>query len=391
MSPGVPLLVLGLGRMGRAIVRGLLSQPEGTVGARVVVLGDRSGLWVIPDGWTRAMLAEALEFKATGMPLTRWRPDAFGAERIRGRAAYGPGLLWRLDELGIHEGIVVDATGPGAETAPLLTMLARAGYKLVLAGRGPLAGSQASYDALTAAAGARLRAAGLVPPAVSLPALLTRAAESGQPIRAITATPSPALNAILAAVGAGTPFSAAVQHAARAGLLHADLREDLAGHAAGWMTLALARALGARLEPDAVEASGLLPAALEVLPSGEVWARLPTLDATWAARTWAAGERGRVLRYVAHVSPLNASAGVEEVARNSALGRLGPNEMWLALHAASEEIPPVYIQGPAGTPSIGAAAVLTEIGELLAARVPPAGPQALSVIDERKTYTHGYQ
>src|SRR5262249_60460270 len=119
---------LGLGRTGRALVRHYLANADRYRGLRYIGLGDRAGLWAIPRGWPRAALEEAVDFKNTGMPITRWRPDLFGAEAIPTQEAYAPGLLWRLDELGIRRAIVIDATAAAAHTAPLLAELRRAGY-----------------------------------------------------------------------------------------------------------------------------------------------------------------------------------------------------------------------------------------------------------------------
>jgi homoserine dehydrogenase len=359
------VLQLGLGRTGRALVRHYLAHAEQYRQLRYIGVGDRAGLWVIPGGWPRSALEEAENFKDTGMPITRWRPDQFGAEAIPAREAYRPGLLWRLDELGIRRAIVIDATAPGANTAPLLSQLRRAGYDVVLASRAPLAGPQAEYDALTAPAKGRLRWEGPVAAAFPLAEILRRAAWSGRPVRAITAMPSAALGWVLATLAQGGRFSEAVGEAARRGLLHGDPRQDLNGHATARTALLLARAIGMRLEPGDLRVEGLLPAGFETLPVHEVWNRLPDLDRFFAERAWLAGERGRVLRYLAHIGPHTVHAELAEVPRETLAGQMGADETLFALYTDEGGERPVLVQGPGGDPASVAAAVFADIMSLL--------------------------
>ena len=199
------LLQLGLGQTGRALVRHHPARAAAYPHLRYLGLGDRHGLWIVPQGWDRAALEDAVDFKNCGMPITRWHPDVPAPEAVPAPDAFSPDLLWRLDELGLRRAIVIDATAPGSGTAALLALMRREGYDVVLANKAPLAGPQADYDALRAPAKGRLRWDSALGAPLPLGEALGRAAQGGEAVHAIVAMCSPALGWIMNAVGQGRP------------------------------------------------------------------------------------------------------------------------------------------------------------------------------------------
>jgi len=357
------LLQLGLGRVGRALVAQYLAHGDRYPALRYLGVGDSSGLWLIPDGWDAPALAEAADFKGSGMPLTRWHPDSTRAETVPAPDAYAPDLLWRLDELGVRRAIVVDATPPGSDTTPLLIELHRAGYDVVLANRAPLGGSQRDYDALTKAGKGRVRANAALGAALPLADAL-RHQSGGDPIQTVIAALDPALNWILAAVQAGLRFSAAVGEAGRRGLLHRDWCEDLSGATSARVALLLARLGGLKGEPEAVCREALLPLGWETQAAGAVWERLGEYDSALAQQAWLAGEQGQVLRYLAVAGPDRVRAGLEGMPATGPFGRLAAENSLVALYRAGDARP-TLLGGPSATAATTAAAVFADVVSLL--------------------------
>jgi homoserine dehydrogenase len=361
----VLLLQLGLGQVGRALVRHYLARATAYPNLRYLGLGDRHGLWIVPEGWNRAALEDAVDFKNYGMPITRWHPEVLAPEAVPAPDAFSPDLLWRLDELGLRRAIIIDATGPGSGTAPMLALMRREGYDVVLANKAPLAGAQAEYDALCAPAKGRLRWASALGAPLPLGEMLQRAAHGGDTVQAIVAMCSPALGWIMTAVGQGRLFSDAVREAGSRGLLPGDIREHLSGQDTARTALLLARALGQRLEPGEVHLQPLLPAGFEGAAPGEIWQRLGDLDRFFAERAWLAGERGHVLHYLAQIKPDGVTAGLEEVPQSTALGRLAGDESYFAFYTEHGGERPTQIQGRSAGPAATAAAVFADVVSLL--------------------------
>ncbi len=359
----VLLLQLGLGRVGQALVTHYLAHGSRYPQLRYLGLGDHSGLWLIADGWGATTLSEAAEFKQSGMPLTRWHPEDAHGEAVPAPDAYAPDLLWRLDELGVRRAIVVDATPPSSNIAPLLIELHRAGYAVVLANRAPLTGAQGDYDALTKPGKGRIRLNAALGAGLSLADALCHAAAAGAPFQATVAALDPALGWIMAAVQHGVRFSEAVSEAGRRGLLHRDWREDLSGATSARLALLAARLAGRQLEPETVCRQALLPLGWETQPPGQVWARLAELDSSLAEQAWLAGERGQALRYLAATGPDRVSAGLEAVPIDSSFGRASADSL-IALYQAGA-VQPILLAGPSATASTTAAAIFADVVSLL--------------------------
>src|SRR5947207_14677367 len=143
----LPVIVLGLGNVGRELVRQLFAAQARFLWLRLIGLADRSGLWLVPGGFAPAAAAAALGHKAGGLPLSRWRPALPESEVIPGQEVYSPDLVWRLDELGVRRAVVVDLTA-AHDLYPVLLALRKAGHHLVLANKWPLVVPYGDYQAL---------------------------------------------------------------------------------------------------------------------------------------------------------------------------------------------------------------------------------------------------
>src|SRR5438477_426893 len=99
------VIVLGLGNVGREFVGQLYTAQGRFPWLRLIGLADRSGLWLVPEGFAAEAAAAALRHKAGGLPLSRWRPALPESEVIPGHEVYSPDLVWRLDEVGVRRAV----------------------------------------------------------------------------------------------------------------------------------------------------------------------------------------------------------------------------------------------------------------------------------------------
>ena len=139
---------------------------------------------------------------------------------------------------------------------------------------------------------------------------LMRAADRVDTVRGVL---SGTLGFICTGLQAGQPFSALVQEAMRRGYTEPDFRIDLGGMDVARKALIIARTLGWRLELDNVQVEGLLPPDYLALSRDVCLARLPELDAAFAAHVFAAADEGNVLRYVAQLKDGRATVGLQAV------------------------------------------------------------------------------
>jgi len=125
----------------------------------------------------------------------------------------------------------------------------------------------------------------------------------------------------------------------------------------------LARLLGFEGDLRDVVVERLVPDALADGTPEEFLARLPAVDAAWAARAAAAAAEGTVLRYRIHVTPTRVSAGVVAVPRAGAFGALEGTDNQFSFTTARYRERPLVITGPGAGACVTASGV---VGDLLA-------------------------
>jgi homoserine dehydrogenase len=108
----------------------------------------------------------------------------------------------------------------------------------------------------------------------------------------------------------------------------------------------------------------LVPRALRRLPVAEFMARLPDVDAEWAARTAREAARGRVLRYVVSATARQVSARLVAVPVDSPIGALQGTRNLVAFTTRRYRTEPLVISGPGAGPAVTAAGILNDIYSL---------------------------
>lgn len=347
-----PLIIFGAGKVGRALVRQLLDAAE--LHARrdglafpVAAWCDHDGAAVDEEGLAAEVLAALLDAKAAGTPFV---------ETEHGSPQTDPRAI--VDVAGSDGCIVVDVTASDA-TVPALALALRRSYAAATANKVPLAGPQTTFDQLTAAG--RLGYESTVGSAVPVIAAAQGLVRAADRVNAVRGALSGTLGFISTGLQAGQSFSALVAEAMRRGYAEPDPRIDLGGMDVARKALILARTLGWKLELSEVQVAGLLPAEYADLPLAECLARLPELDAGFAAQVADAMAQGQALRYVAELKDGRAAVGLRAVPADSALGQLRGNDNLVAFHTRYYPDTPLVLQGRGAGVDAAAAGVHGDI------------------------------
>ncbi len=354
----VPLVLLGVGGVGRALLRHILENRDFHLHRFNLTLdlvciagseGYLAGQGDLPvsDEVIRSLIEGKLKGRAF-LEQPGAVPHPGGMQLVA--QFIGPGS------------ILVDATA-SSDTAPaLLDSLARAG-RVVLANKKPLAGDLSLFQALTGDPTA-CRWETTVGSCLPIMVALSRIMASGDEVQRIAGTFSGTLGFLMTRLQEGVPFSRLIRQAYEAGFTEPDPREDLAGTDVARKSLILARVIGWQLNLADVEVRGLLPGELDNLPVNEFLARTGDLDEYFSVRVRSAQKHGRVLRYAAVIENGKCRVGPEEVALETPLGRLRGNDNLIEIYTRLYDPHPLVIQGRgAGVPAT-AAGVLSDIIDL---------------------------
>lgn len=364
----VPIILLGLGGVGRALVR-LLVEHRGLHAAEygltfsLLALCDRDGgVIALYEGLDDVTLLDLVSFKAGGGRLAEY-------------SAGGPqnDLAAVIDIAGRTGAVVVDCTATEATVPALLYALDKR-YKIVLANKKPLTVEQEVYDRLTRAGRtedgrpprqlARTRWETTCGAGLPVIATLNRLVASGDPVQRIAGTFSGTLGYVMTGLQQGEPFSEVVTQAHELGYTEPDPRDDLGGVDVARKALILARGLGWQMDLADVEVTGLYPAEMDGLSVPEFMAALPTLDADLRRLVETAAATGKVLRYAATVEKGRCVIGPTLVDAASPLGRLTGTDNLVEFHTRWYAPTPLVIQGRGAGVDATAAGVLSDIVEL---------------------------
>jgi homoserine dehydrogenase len=347
----VPLIIFGAGKVGRALLRQLteaaqLHADRDGLTFRVVAWCDIDGAAVDEHGLNAHDLQTIADAKAAGAPFPLGQPP------------YEPDLKAIVEIAGATGCIVADVTA-SPTTAPALVFALQSGYGAATANKIPLVGPQAVFDALTGSKRFRYETTvGSAVPVIEAALGLMRAADR---VDAVQGALSGTLGFLCTGLQAGQPFSSLVAEAMQRGYTEPDPRIDLGGMDVARKALILARTLGWKLELSAVQVAGLLPASTVDLSLTDCLARLPELDAGFAARAAVAASQGQVLRYVAEVKDGRATVGLRAVPAESALGQLKGNDNLVAFQTRYYPDTPLVLQGRGAGVEAAAAGVHADI------------------------------
>ena len=346
-----PLIILGAGSVGRALVRQLIeAAPEHArregLAFGIVAWCDRNGAVLDEAGIPDATLTALDAAKASGIPLSE---TAWGSAQGDVRAV--------IDVAGTDGCIVVDVTA-SHKTAPALELALERGYGLALANKVPLAGSQALFDHLMTGRTRYESTVGSAVPVIETARALMRAADH---VARVQGALSGTLGFLCTGLETGQPFSQLVIEAMQRGYTEPDPRIDLSGMDVARKALILARTLGRSLELADIAVTSLVPAELNALPLADFLTKVADLDAQYQQRVAQASADGHVLRYVATVDDEGARVGLQAVPRDTALGQLRGNDNLVAFSTRYYPDEPLVLQGRGAGYDAAAAGVHADI------------------------------
>jgi homoserine dehydrogenase len=347
----VPVVLLGLGNVGRALLRQIMEIGP-TLARRAnlslvpISLADSQALLLDRDGLPGESLEAALEAKAAGRSLSSL-PGRCPLSDLEG--AFAPGVA------------VVDLT-TSADMVGTLQAALNAGASIVLANKRPLCGSWA--DSRFLFGGARVRYEATVGAGLPVVAALRALLDTGDQVTAVEGCLSGTLGFLCSQMEDGEAYSSAVSQARSRGYTEPDPREDLSGRDVARKALILARTSGWRLELSDLKVEPLFTKRLSALSARGFISAMPALDEPYAGRVHDARSKGQVLRYVARVGPRGGWVGLAEVPQDSSLGVLRGPANYIAFHTKRYADYPLVISGPGAGPEVTAAGVLGDIIDL---------------------------
>ncbi len=259
--------------------------------------------------------------------------------------------------------VVVDVSAD--DTGELHHQALAHGFHVVTANKKPMSGPLASYDAIRKEAlhqgcGYHFETtfgAGL-PVLFTLQDLLA----TRDRVLRVTGCFSGTLGYICSELSKNRPFSEIVTEAKKLGYTEPDPRDDLCGMDVARKALIIAREIGSMLEMNDIALEGLVPQELlELQTVDEFMARLSELDDGMAKRVEQAAKEGKVLRFVAEITPENVQVGLQAVPLESPLGQLsGPDNIVIYQTERYYDYP-LIIRGPGAGAEVTAAGVLGDI------------------------------
>lgn len=353
----VPLIIFGAGKVGRALVRQVLSasaihaERDG-LAIRIAAWCDRDGAVVDEKGLWPEVLRAVSAAKHAG--------DSFVNTEYGSPQQDLPAIV---DVAGQDGAIVVDVTASEA-TVPALQFAMARGYGGVTANKIPLTGPQAVFNSLVGrdgARGGRFRYESTVGSAVPIIEATLGLVRADDSIRSVQGALSGTLGFLFTGLQSGQAFSELVREAMARGYTEPDPRVDLGGLDVARKALILARTLGWNLELLDVKIQSLVPPELSGLPVADFLERLPEVDSLFREQAERAAAAGETLRYSAELQDGRASVGVRSVPQESALGQLRGNDNLVAFHTRYYPDTPLVLQGRGAGVEAAAAGVHSDI------------------------------
>ncbi|KAL8501767.1 hypothetical protein ACS0TY_021041 [Phlomoides rotata] len=368
----IPLLLMGCGGVGRQLLHHIVScRPlhyRQGVRLRVVGVCDSKSMVAIPDVLTSEFhdefLLQLCKVKSSGSSLKDLAN--IGECQVFSGEEFGRRVIDVAASLHKSSGLALVDCSASSETVALLCEAVNLDCCVVLANKKPLTASLEYYDKLISQP-RRIRHESTVGAGLPVISTINRLISSGDPIFRIIGSLSGTLGYVMSEVEGGRPFSQVVNAAKSLGFTEPDPRDDLSGMDVARKALILARLLGHRIELDNIKVESLYPVEMgsDVMPLEDFLVHgLPSLDKDIQKKIESASSNGNVLRYVCLIEESRCEVGIQEVAKDSALGRLKGSDNVLEIYSRCYSKQPLVIQGAGAGNDTTAAGVLADILDL---------------------------
>jgi|HigsolmetaAR202D_1030399.scaffolds.fasta_scaffold00514_24 homoserine dehydrogenase len=345
----IPLIQLGLGGVGRALVQQVLQQRTILAQRYNIIftyhaLLDSSAALYDAQGLSPAELEAALAAKNQGQSL-------------RSQSKARPVADWR-ELVPSQPAIIIDVTAQdGLEAA--FSELVGLGHRIALANKRPLCGEIQHFKALTSTGATRYEAtvgAGL-PVISTLQSLL----DTGDRILKIEACLSGTLGYLSSRLEEDAPLSESVKIARSLGWTEPDPRDDLSGQDVARKALILARSCGRDWSFSDVAPEAWYPPELASLDVEGFMEQVQSLDQHYRERIAQTRANGAVLRYVATVKEDGASVGFRELPLSHPLASLKGADNLISFTTERYNERPLVVRGPGAGVDVTAAGVLSDL------------------------------
>ena len=188
---------------------------------------------------------------------------------------------------------------------------------------------------------------------------------TGDQIHRIEGVMSGTLGFLCSQLEAGFFYSQAIKEAFSAGFTEPDPRDDLSGFDVARKALILARTVGWSLEQKDLSVEALYDPSLVGISVDRFFTEMSGLDSTYDLKVKEAASEGKVLRYVATITPQAAKIGLQAVEKESSLGALNGPANYFAFHSQRYQPIPLVISGPGAGIEVTAAGVFGDILDLI--------------------------
>jgi aspartokinase/homoserine dehydrogenase 1 len=349
----ISVFVVGLGRVGRALIEQITSQSEG--------VGQRLGLQLRIKG---AANSRRQLIRSSGVPVASLM-HALDSEGSRASLSeMTEAAIDSLSDASRGSAVFVDCTD-SEETVAFYAPLLEAGVHVVSANKRPFGGDLETYRRIKAGhragRGALLHET-TVGAALPLVGTLADLVHIGDRVRRIEGALSGTLGFLMTKVAEGVAFSVALHEARDHGYTEPNPREDLSGKDVARKIVILAREGGLPIEASSVRRESLLPSAdWDALSLDEFWRRLPELDTSIEERAQAASVEDGRLAYLASVIDGRVEVGLRRVEPGSPFTSLRGSDNMVAIWTDLYSESPLVIRGPVGGPHITASGLFTDI------------------------------
>ncbi|KAG0450892.1 hypothetical protein HPP92_026459 [Vanilla planifolia] len=322
---------------------------------RVVGICDSSSLIVVNDAFKMELNDDSLKkictIKSTGSSLSSMVElgscHIFRDSEARRKVVDIAGLLGR------STGLVVADCSASSETLDILRQAAGLGCCIVLANKKPLTSKLEDYENLISNI-RRIRFESTVGAGLPVIAAINRVLSSGDPIYRIVGSLSGTLGYVMSELEDGKLLSHVVQDAKRLGYTEPDPRDDLSGMDVARKALILSRLLGQQINLEDIKVDSLYPE--------EMGPKSMSIDV--GEKIKMAASKGNVVKYVCIIEGLRCQVGLQELPKDSPLGRLKGSENVVEIYSRCYKESPLVIQGAGAGNDTTAAGVLADIVDL---------------------------
>ncbi|KAK7316625.1 hypothetical protein RJT34_00229 [Clitoria ternatea] len=368
----IPLILMGCGGVGRQLLQRIVScrslhSSQGLC-LRVVGVGDSKSLVVSDDllrkGLGDSFLLELCRVKSAGESLSKLcdfgECRTFVHPELQGR------ILEIASQIGKITGLVIVDCSASSDTIVVLRKAVDMGCCIVMANKKPLTSTMEDFKKLFMYP-RRIRHESTVGAGLPVIASLNRIVSSGDPVDHIIGSLSGTLGYVMSEVEDGKPLSQVVRAAKVLGYTEPDPRDDLGGMDVARKALILARILGNQINLDSIQIESLYPKEMgpDVMTVEDFLDRgLLLLDKDIQDRVEKAASNGNVLRYVCVIEGSRCEVGIQELPKNSPLGRLRGSDNVLEIYTRCYSDQPLVIQGAGAGNDTTAAGVLADIVDL---------------------------